>query len=79
MLRNDDQAKAALRPHELAKVSRHGRLVMGDQDAAIACGEGEDFVVLEAGQTCCVAVLKSMAGTRLRTADTTIWFRSASA
>ena len=53
MLRNDDQAGTAPRPRELDEVSRHGRLVVRDQDAAIAGGESKDVVVLEAGKTRC--------------------------
>ena len=43
MLGNDDETKAALHLHELAEVPRHRRLVVRDQDATVASGEGEDF------------------------------------
>ena len=79
MLRNHDQARTVLRSHELAEVSRHGRLVMRDDDAAIACGQGEHVVVVEAGQAPCRGGFEVDGGTRLRTAATMIWFRSASA
>ena len=72
MLGNDDETKAALHLHELAEVPRHRRLVVRDQDATVASGEGEDFQIFETCQARCLAVLKSMADTRLSTADTMI-------
>ena len=72
MLGNDDETRAALRLHELAEVPRHSRLVVRDQDTTVASGEGEDFQILETCQARCGGGLKSMAGTRLSTADTMI-------
>ncbi len=51
MLGNDDQARAVLRPHEFGEVSRHGRLIVRDQDASVTCGDGENVLILQAGQT----------------------------
>lgn len=53
MLRNDEKPRITLHPHELPEVSRHGRLVMRHEDAAIACGTGKHFLVGEACQPCC--------------------------
>lgn len=36
MLRNDEKPRTALCPHELPEVSRHGRLIVPHEDAAIA-------------------------------------------
>jgi len=33
-------------------MSRHRRLIVRDQDAAIAWRDGKDFLILQAGQTC---------------------------
>ncbi|HUE88365.1 MAG TPA: GIY-YIG nuclease family protein [Vicinamibacterales bacterium] len=46
MLRSDDQARTVLRLHELTEVSRHRPLVVRNQDAAIECGDGKDFLIL---------------------------------
>jgi len=53
MLRNHNKSRAVLQPGEVAEVPRHCRLVVGDQDAPIACGESKDLVVLEAGKARC--------------------------
>ena len=79
MLRNDEQARTTLCLNELAEMSRHGPLVVGHKDATIARGTGKDFGVIEPSQPCRRAVLKSIVGARLSTADRMIWFRSASA
>ena len=79
MLRNDEKPRTALCPHEFPEVSRHGCLIVRHEDAAIACRTDKDFPVVEAGQPAAVAVLKSMAGTRLNTDDAMNWFKSASA
>jgi hypothetical protein len=39
-----------LRPHEFGEVSRHGRLIVRDQYAAITPGDGENILILEPGQ-----------------------------
>ena len=52
MLGNDDHARAVLRPPEFGEVSRHGRLIVRDQDAAVTGRDGEDIIILQAGQTC---------------------------
>jgi hypothetical protein len=79
VLRNNEQTRTGLRLNELTEVSRHGRLVVSHEDAAIACGARKDFLIGEGGRPAAVAVLKSISGTRLSTADTMIWLRSASA
>jgi hypothetical protein len=38
--------------NELAEVSRHGPLVVGHENAAIARGTGKDFGVIESSQPC---------------------------
>ena len=56
MLRNDEESRTALCSHELPEVSRHGRLVVRHEDAAIACRKGKDFSVVQARQTGCRAI-----------------------
>jgi hypothetical protein len=41
-----------LRPHEFGEVSRHGRLIVRDQDAAVTGSDAEHILILHAGQTC---------------------------
>ena len=70
MLRNDEESRTALGPHELPEMSRLGRLGVRHEDAAIACRTGKDFPVVQARQTGCRGGSESMAGTRLTTANT---------
>ncbi len=72
VLRNHEESQTALRPHELQEVSRHRRLVVRHEYAALACGTRQGFWVSEAGQPAAVAILKLMAGARLSTAETMI-------
>jgi len=49
MLWNDEQTRTALCLHELAKLSRHRRLVVRHEDTAVACRTGKDFLVAHSG------------------------------
>ena len=51
MLRNDDDARAVLRAHELGELTRHRGVVVGNEEPAVPGGKGEDFGILQAGET----------------------------
>jgi ECF sigma factor len=50
MLRNDDQTGAALQPREFDEMSRHRCLIVRDQNTVLACGDGENIQIVQAGQ-----------------------------